>query len=291
MTDSFSERYWVTSGSRKLLIYLGPHLHADLDRRQVREMLRLRRAYAALWSYDWDNGCEGPWYSVVCDRPDYDIETIENQSARYNIRRCLKTCQVRLIDAEWLADNGFDVHDKAGRRYDNYKPPTRESFATWVRSFVGRSDVEFFGVFLGEKIVAYAMVHLFGDTARVTASKFDPEYAKVKPMEGLEYTIAKHYLEREYRLVDSGTRPLLHSTSIDQFLERLGWRKAYCRLGLEMVPALRAAMCIARRVRPLCRYVFSPMHLAMLDGFLMAQDISRATSRSGKDDSPPLKGP
>jgi hypothetical protein len=41
----------------------------------------------------------------------------------------------------------------------------------------------------------------------------------------------------------------MHETPVDEFLERMGWRKAFCRLGFEMLPTFRTALYGLRRVR------------------------------------------
>jgi hypothetical protein len=278
--DAFADGCWGSRASGRLLVYVGPHLKDDLDRNRVQALLRRRRAYSALWCYDWDCGQDGPWYSVICDKPDYDLATIRSGNARRKIRRCLKCCEVRPVDPAWMAENGFEVHVKAATRYHNYELPSRADFSASMRSFVGRPDVEIFGVFSGEMIVAYGKALTVGESVRLGHTKFDPEHSTLMPMYGLYYTLARHYLQKGYQFVDNGSRPLMHETCVDEFLERMGWRKAFCRLGLEMLPAFERVLYGLRRVRRWSGRLWSPRRLAILDGLLLAQDIARQTRKS-----------
>lgn len=279
--DPFAEECWDGRASGKMLIYIGPHLKEDLDRRRARALLHRRRAYAALWSYDWDCGQQGPWYSVICDRPDYDLAIIESGNVRHKIRRCLKSCTVRPVDPAWMAENGFEVHAKAATRYEHYESPSPDEFSRWMRSLAQRPDVEVFGVFAGEKLVAYGVAATVGESVRVGSTKFDPDSSTLMPMYGLYYTLARHYLQKGYRFVDNGSRPLMHQTSVDEFLERMGWRKAYCRLGLETTRTFGPLLFGLRGVRRWVGRLLPPRHLAMLDGLLLAREIARATGGRG----------
>jgi hypothetical protein len=281
-SDPFTDNCWGMRNSGRLLVYIGPHLADDLDRGEVQALLRRCRAYAALWSYDWDCGEDGPWYSVICDKPDYDLGTIRSGNTRRKIRRCLKCCEMRRVDPAWMAENGFEVHAKAVTRYKNGELPSRADFSTSMRSLVGRPDVEILGVFAGRTIVAYGVAVTVGESVRVGYTQFDPEHSSVMPMYGLFYTIARYYLQKGYRFVDNGSRPLMHETSVDEFLERMGWRKAFCRLGLEMLPTFRTALYGLRRARRWSGPLWSSKYLAILDGLLLAEDIARETTkRSG----------
>lgn len=99
-------------------------------------------------------------------------------------------------------------------------------------------------------------------------------------MYALYYTIALNYLkEKGYKEVDSGSRPLLHETNIGDFLLRLGWRKAYCRLGIYLTLPVRVVLWLARIFRKVCKLLLPGRHYAMLESLLLAQDIAKATSK------------
>jgi len=276
----FTEDAWAIKNGGRILVYADEHLKDDLDRDAVRKFVREKGALGAMWTYDYDCGQEGPWYRLVCDMVDYDIDKLKSRNARYYIRRGLKDCTVRKVDYLWLGDNGYETYINAASRYTNFKPVSRETFRKEMHEHSSEPGREVFGTFVGEKLVAYETLLIWGQRVCAYATKFDPAYSKAYPMYALEYTVARHYLkEKGYKEIDGGSRPLLHKTDIDDFLLRLGYRKAYSRLGLYLVPSVRAILGIARIFRKVCKLLLPSRYYAILESLLLAQDIAKATSR------------
>lgn len=276
----FSDDAWSSTGGGKILVYAGEYLKDDLSRDAVRKLVREKGALGARWTYDYDCGEEGPWYRYVCDTVDYDIDKIQSKTARKCVRRGLKNGTVRQVDYLWLADNGYEVYINAASRYVNFVPVSREKFTEQMHAHSHEPGREAFGVFVDEKLVAYATLLICGRIVRLYASKFDPAYSKQYPMYALHYTIAHHYLNQEgYKEIDSGSRALLHETDISDFLLRLGWRRAYCRLGIYLVLPVRVVLWLARIFRKVCKLLLPGRHYAMLESLLLAQDIAKATSK------------
>jgi hypothetical protein len=98
-------------------------------------------------------------------------------------------------------------------------------------------------------------------------------------MYGLYYTAAQHFLRSGYRLIDNGTRPLIHETNICDFLESINWRRAYCRLGLYLTPWFRAGLAGAGLTERAWRRFLRPAQVSTLRGLLEAQAIARATRK------------
>lgn len=277
----FCEEAWSSSAGGKMLKYVGENLKDDLDRDAVRKFVRERGALAAMWTYDYDCGEQGPWYRYVCDTADYDRDKIKNKKGRYYVRRSLKSCSVRPVDYLWLMDNGYEVYVSAASRYKNFVLASREVYREQMRSHSTEPGRKALGVFVDGKLVAYATLLTCGQTVRVYGSQFDPAYSEAYPMYALYYTIAHDYLKEEgYKEIDNGSRPLLHETNIGGFLLRLGWRKAYCRLGLYLLRPVRVVLGIARVFRRLCKLLLPNRHYAILESLLLAQDIARATRKN-----------
>ena len=97
-------------------------------------------------------------------------------------------------------------------------------------------------------------------------------------MYALYYTIAQYYLtQKGYKEINSGSRPLSHETNIGEFRLHLGWRKAYGRLGLYLVPSLQIALAVVPIYRKVDRLILSRRHYAMFESLLLAQDLARTT--------------
>lgn len=277
--SAFRDDYWMGRGSSKLLTYIGPELHKDLEYRKVQKFVRKKGAWGALWNYDHDYSAEATWYRCVCDTADYDVGKIKSKNTRHNIRRSLKRCVVRQIDYPWLADNGYEVYVKAADRYKNFKIESHDKFRKDMLSHSSVHGSEAFGVFVDEKLVAYVTLFICGRSVRGDTAHFNPAYSNAYPMYALYYTIAHHYItERGYKEFDRGSRPLMHETNVDEFLLRLGYRKKYCRLGLYLTKPVRAALRIARFFGKVYKPIFPSRYYAILNGLFLAQDIAKATA-------------
>lgn len=277
----FNEHNWETRAGGRMLIYVGPHLRESFDREQVAKYVRQRKAFGALWPYDYDASNGAPWYAYVCDTPGYDVETIDSKNSRKTLRRSLERSQVRHIDFEWLAEHGYDTYCRAVDRYSNYQLNSPEGFARHIRR-VGQLPGAFaLGVFVDDALAAYGIAFEQGQSIRFAAAKFDPEYSSAKPMWALYYTLAHEYLARGFKDVDAGCRPLLHDTNIEEFFRRIGWRQAPCRMDLYLSAPIRFALFVARPLKGLLRRVLSSTNFARLEGLLIAQDVARASRTSG----------
>lgn len=138
---------------------------------------------------------------------------------------------------------------------------------------------EAFGVFVDDKLVAYVTLFICGQSVRGDTAHFDPAYSRAYPMYALYYTITHHYLKkRGYKEVNRGSRPLMHETNVDDFLLRLGYRKAYCRLGIYLAWPVRAVLSLARIFRKVYKLILPSRYCAILDALILAQDAAKATS-------------
>lgn len=277
---TFSEKAWSSTGGGKILVYAGDYLKDDLNRDAVRKFVHEQGALGARWTYDYDCDQEGPWYRCICDTEGYEIDKIKNKKGRYYIRQGLKACAVRQINYPWLADNGYEVYINAASRYSNFKPVSRDNFRKGIAGLHTEPGREAFGVFADEKLVAYATLLIAGQSVRVYSTKFDPAYSKAYPMYALYYTIASHYLsKKDYKEIDNGSRPLLHETDITNFLLRLGWRKAYCRLGIYLVFPVRVLLILVRIFKRFFKLLLPGRHYAIFESLLLSQDIAKATRK------------
>jgi hypothetical protein len=275
----FEDSYWDARGSNKLLTYVGPPLEKTLELSAVREFVRKKGAWGAMWNYDNDYTEQGPWYRCVCDIIDYDIKNIESKNARHNVKRSLERCIFRKIDYQWLADIGYEVYVNASSRYKNFKVESRDAFKEKMLKSSKIPGAEAFGVFVGDKLVAYITLFICGQIVRGDIAHFDPAYSNSYPMFALYYNVTNHYLKAgAYKEVDRGTRPLMHETNIDDFLLRMGYRKRYCRLGFYLSVPVRVALKAARIFRKQYSCILPTRYCAILDGLLLAQDIAEETA-------------
>lgn len=278
----FAEHAWSSRGGRRLLVYDSwPIPRASFSREGIRRILKQYGAWGAIWSYDWDCGEEGPWYWIVCDDREYDLENFRSRNTRKLIRRGLNRTNVRRVEPEWLAENGFACYRQALTRYTDHNVWDEQRFKKYVLGLGERSDVEMYGAFVEDELVAYAILAVMGQTAVWRVGKFDPAHSSACPMYALFYTLTVDYLrERGLEQITGGARPLLHGTEIGEFSDRMGWRKAYCRLGMYCTWRLALLLWAARAFRGLLKRLLSGHRFARLEAMLLARDIAGQTSRS-----------
>jgi hypothetical protein len=278
-TSPFKDAYWVARGNSKFLSYTGPALKINLAPEAVKQFLRQKKAWGAIWNYDHDYTNDGLWYRCICDTKGYDESCISSKNVRHNLHRSLKRCTVHRIEYPFLAENGYDVYVKASSRYSNFKLEPKEQFSQQMLKHYNIEGAEAFGVFVDEKLIAYMTVFVCGDSVRGDTAAFDPDYSNAYPMYALYFRVAQYYVnEKGYREFDRGTRPLVHETDIDDFLLRLGYRKAYCRMGLYLALPVRIALRTIRILRKLLKCILPSRYCSVLEGLLKAQDITRSTA-------------
>lgn len=271
----WKEKAWSSRFGGRFLIYTGPHLYSDLDRDAVRDYVRQRGAYGASWNYDWDCGDDRFWWSYICDTPGYSLDSIKKK-VRYYVRKGLDACVVEKADPLWLGANAYDVYINATTRYTRARIVQRDEFVNNFRRLASEPGWEYFRVLSEGKLAAYSIVCLWGKTAQVSVAKFDPAYSVASPMYALYYCIAHHYLtEMGFTDVDNGCHPFVHDTNIGTWLERMGWRKAYCRIGLHLAKPMRSALWLARLLKRPFLTLMPGRYAASLEGLLAAQQVAR----------------
>ncbi|MEE8170119.1 MAG: hypothetical protein V3T70_06185 [Phycisphaerae bacterium] len=219
---------------------LAPHRSRDVSQRDIARAIKAQRVFGAMWTFDWD--CESaPYYYVVCSDPAYDVERIPNAQARRNTRLGLRRSELELVSAEWVADHCYGVYQAAFERYGNAAAESHAAFRATALETAGFSD--WWVARSDSRPIAFAEVFFDGDAAFIGHIKFDYAERNKYPMNALEFTLGRHYVvERGFRYLSGGPLNVYHKTSVHDFRLRLGWRKAYCRLGVCWNMSIRSAL-------------------------------------------------
>lgn len=285
--DPFEDRYWIPRGSNRLLTYVGAPLKDSLCPQALKQFLARRAAFGAIWNYDDGYSDSGPWYKTVCDRNDYDVESIVSKNSRKKANKCLSNCDLKPIDISIMLEKAYSVYVQACTRYKNADVIPEEKFRADLINKSQKNNSKMFGVFFEDKLIAYMTVLDFDQYAMGDIAAFDPDYSNYYPMYGLYFYVARYFVaERGYKEFDRGSKPLLHETEIDEFLEKLGYRKKYCRLGLYLNLPIRILLRLARVSRRLYERMLPYRLCAILDSLLLAQDIADDTHASPEADHP-----
>jgi hypothetical protein len=194
------------------------------------------------------------WYAVIC-RSFVDLDQY-NAKKRSQVRRGLRECDSRKVDARSIADHGYGVYASAQARYAGTAKRRLMSPEHFRKNALQDADfgdiVDLWGVFHQGSMVGYAKVHLLGTKeASYCSMAFNPEYFKFYSAYSLIYRMNEHYLrERGFQYVNDGFRTLLHPTELQQMLmSKFGFERAYTRLYVFYSPSCSLIMKMPRRVR------------------------------------------
>jgi hypothetical protein len=227
---------WRSSGGvfRPLCM---PHVPVVADRGELRRAVAEHRGLLAYWTSDWDSS-GGDWWWTCCDRPDYDLDTIESARGRRSIRKGLRECTVRRMEAGNFARPAYPVYRGAVESYGG-SVPTRAEYARRVERLAAYPGTEFWAAFRGQRMAAFATCQVVDNAVILGSTKSDPEFHRHNPNAALFYTIARHYLRQGRRYVSNGSRTLWHPSNINDFLLTLGFRKIHCRLHVQLSTVAR----------------------------------------------------
>jgi hypothetical protein len=161
------------------------------------------------------------WYAVICDRF-HDLGQLGAKN-RSEVKRGLKNCRVEKVEADEIAEKGFDVFVCAFDRYSGVKKPslTRGQFKDRTLKTKDFSDIiDYWGVYFEDRMIGYSQNFLY-DRVEVNYStmKFHPDFLKFYPSYALFFEMNKYYLrDNRFEYVNDGFRSVLHETNIQQFL-------------------------------------------------------------------------
>jgi hypothetical protein len=247
-----------------------------VDRSHLREAIQECRALLAQWTDEWDKE-PGDWWHICCDQKDYSLDQLKKM-VRYDVRRGLQECEVRRTDGEWFADHGYSVYAAAFQHYGTPPPLTEDQFRQEFRRHALYPGRETWGAFVSGRLVAWESCLVIDDAAILASAKSDPAFFKARPNNALLYVLTRHYLrERRLAYVMSGSRVLRHETNVQGFNEKMGYRKIFCPLRIQLRPMTAALNALrlpvwARRLA-VRRFFRDP--LEKLEAIAKAVQISR----------------
>ncbi len=228
-----------------------PHVVRDVDRKEVRARLSESGALLARWTDCW-NSEESKWWWTCCDDKEYELAGIRSSRARRGIRKGLRNCEVRKIGAGEFANDSFPIHSAALRSYGlgESRVPSRDQYAESVARRAQFEGAEYWGAYHQDEMIAFASCLVIDDAMIFGSTKSDPSRHSLCPNNALFYEITRHYLvDRGLRYVTNGSRTLAHPTAINDFLIRMGYRKIFCRLNVEL--SMRAGWIQSSGIIPL----------------------------------------
>lgn len=219
-----------------------PHVEVNLSREQAKEILRKSKAYFLRWPSDYDCGFETEWWYVIKDKS-YKLDELSSKR-RLEIKKGIKRCIVKRVDAEYIAKNCYEVYKRAFNSYDTFqKPMGQEEFYNSMMSKKGNQVFDFWVALskTDSKAIGYFMNRVGADCCIYSSGKFDPDYLNDNIHHALVYEMTNYYInELGLKYVCAGARSINHKTKIQDFLiHKLLFRKAFCKLNVIYNPIIR----------------------------------------------------
>ena len=225
-----------------------------LNAAQRAELLRKLGGGGVQWTDGFGpHAAASEWYVLIC-RKYIPVDEVVSGNARKHIRRGLKHCEVRQVDAREIARNGYETYCAAIRGYGNRDPlPTVEEFARRVMTDEPFGDVHHHWAAYHEgKLIAFNQNKIYDDVeADYTLGKFHPDYLKQYPAYALFTAMNEYYLvQKRFQYVHAGARTISHETEIQEFLTRLfNFEKVPTGLHVHFRPPFGAFLRAARPFR------------------------------------------
>jgi hypothetical protein len=218
------------------------------------------------------------WYTA-CSQ--YDPSKL-HQKVKANIRRGHKNCHVERVDPVWLADNGYPCYASAFLRYRNAQPESKEGFDEMCRWAVG-GPFEFWAAFVNGQLAGFAKCVVGGDYAACLVLKLDPNFIRLDIASALKNSILSTYVSKQEKTAYAGFRSVVHVTNTHDFLTRQGYSRVYCDLKLAYRPAVRSAVDLLYKIRPIVdRIPESFMNLkSNVRALLLQEEIRRSIKLDG----------
>jgi hypothetical protein len=227
--------FWRLDHNKCLLPASLKPMPVELDAQTARDLLR--RSGAPLLRY-FGTTFEQPtafWY-LECTA--YAPQLLSKDTRR-QIRQGRERCEIRQIDPEWLARNGYPCYLSAFTRYKRTAPESLADFQDQCLESAG-GPFEYWGAFVDGKLRGFLKCILGDDYMACSVLKLDPAFLNMRTTYALKDVVLTRYVTEQSKKSYDGFRPMTHETNVHDFLLRFGYQKKYCDLQIRYRPSVAA---------------------------------------------------
>ena len=252
----------------------------ELSQAEARRLLR--ESGAALVRYPGrgvtqDSTRDG-WYYVVADtcpaREDLD------KKVRYEVKQGFKHCQVRQVEAAWLAEHGYECYRAAHARY---RHSTFDNEATFRADMMSRTDgpFEHWAVLVGDRLAGYSRCNVVAPWVHHSVAKYHPEYLRERAAYALVRALLEEYVGRRGLKLVNGTRTMAHDTDYNRFLLKQGFRYVVCELRVVYRRLLGLGVTLLYPARSVLSRLPHTAPLSRVRAVLALEELRRRSPRAG----------
>lgn len=240
-----------------------PHEEVDLSPIQDGSIWKMPgKPLLARWTSDFDCGYETNWWYTIQDEP-IEIHNL-SKHVQKEIRRGQAHFEIKRIVVEDYSEQIQKVHRYA---VDHFQ---KSDVSNQIGSLHSEPNTEWIGLFDREsgELVGFKIYQLHEDYVGLVSSKVLPEYKKFGAFAYMNWWQIDQFINSgKYRYLSNGTRTILHDSNYNDFLiEKLHFRKAYCKLHIVYHPLFAVPVKLLYPVRHLIndRHGFSRKIRAIL---------------------------
>ena len=209
-----------------------PHIQLNLQKGEISALLKKSKMPLAMWTNNYNINTSN-WWLIVAERP-YALELLRPK-ARYNVRRGLRMCDVRIISGSVLSEIGYECYKTAMERHVQSTPFDEATFQFKMARHNNNKACDIWGVFKDENLIGYAFYRRLDDVVYEGDVILNQEFFKYHSTYALLHATTEYYLnELKFSSIIAGERSISHETSWQEFTERdFLRRKRYCNLNIE----------------------------------------------------------
>jgi hypothetical protein len=274
--------YWYDQSPRFCLAF--PHSQpVSPGRAELRQVFRETRCLGVRFVAPPESPGRAS-YALMLDDPGYDLDSLSANS-RSKVRRGLKQCEVRRIDAPFARAHGQAANNDTLRRtgfaHDVYD---------WDRywdAVAATPEVEVWGAIRESRLLAYLVAVPVEGCADILVARSADDGLRYYPNNAVLFTAARDLLQRQgIDRILFGLEPLEAVAGVDSFKESMGFTRRPIRQRIVFHPfaeRIARARATVRIARALARRRSGGIFWRKLEGLLTFQGSLEA--RSGPERS------
>ncbi|MBD3107628.1 hypothetical protein IEO70_04550 [Bacillus sp. AGMB 02131] len=196
---------------------------------EIKKLMKKSHCYMARWTTDFDSDVYKDFYYLVCDKF-IEVEDVELRKVRNELRRAFKYCSVKIISKKSLIEQGYNVYDKAFKKYiTNVNKMNKQQFEEMVENL--DESIDIWGVFYDSILVGWGTVKVYDKFCDFQVVKYDPDFLKFEISAAINYSINQYYIKKHNKFIIAGTKSLNHDTNIQNYLvKKFNYKRRYCKL-------------------------------------------------------------
>ncbi len=189
------------------------------------------------WSYQKSGFESNGWYAVIKDRH-LAIDEYRTANIRNQIRKGLKSFEIRRIAPELLVHQGYVIYQSAFAAYQSKAPQDESEYRKFMEILPEFDDIIHpIGIFYEQQLIGYSLIYRYGSReANISEIRIQPKFKDKYPSYALFHWISEEYLlKKKVAYISDGYRNLVHETNIQELLIRkFGFKKQGLYLECEL---------------------------------------------------------